>query len=370
MYKNSISFLIDHIIYIFVRSLHYFYSILWGGYLSIIEINNLSKHFKILNRHQGFKGAVKDLFSKDYKIVKAVDNISMSIDKGEMVGFVGPNGAGKSTTIKMMTGVLEPTSGDILIDNYVPYKQRMKYVRNIGVVFGQRTQLWWELPVIESFKILKEIFEVDDNTYKNNMGIFNELAGLSELYTTPVRFLSLGQRMLCDIVASFLHNPKIIFLDEPTIGLDVSVKNKIRNVIKELNSTNKTTILLTTHDINDLEILCKRIIIIDKGSIIFDDDIQKVNNMFGVYRVLKLELSDQSALSSLSEKLNSNFKCSKPLEIERDEDNWVNITVNLDEVKVMDVLNFLLTLFPLKDIKVEEIPTEKVIREIYEGGLA
>lgn len=337
--------------------------------MAIIEIKNLCKHFKVLNRQQGLIGSVKDLFSRDYRTVKAVDDISMSINKGEMVGFVGPNGAGKSTTIKMMTGVLEPTSGSIMIDNFIPYKQRMKYVRNIGIVFGQRSQLWWELPVIESFNILKEIFNVDDNTFKKNMGIFNELVDLSSLYSTPVRFLSLGQRMLCDIVASFLHNPKIIFLDEPTIGLDVSVKNKIRNVIKELNSMNGTTILLTTHDISDLEILCKRIIIIDKGSIIFDGDFQKVNNMFGVYRVIRLELSDPNAIEMLSKKINENFKPQKPLDIETNEDGWVSITVNLDEIKLIDILNYLLTLFPLKDIRVEEVPTEKVIRKIYEGGL-
>lgn len=339
--------------------------------MSIIEINNLSKHFKVLNRHEGFGGAVKDLFSRDYKTVKAVDNISMSIDKGEMVGFVGPNGAGKSTTIKMMTGVLEPTSGNILINNYIPYRQRKKYVRNIGVVFGQRSQLWWELPAIESFKLLKEIFEIEDSVYEKNMGLFNELVDLKSLYSTPVRFMSLGQRMLCDIVAAFLHNPKIIFLDEPTIGLDVSIKNKIRGVIKELNTLNQTTILLTTHDISDLEILCKRIIIIDKGSILFDGNIQKVNSIFGSYRVLKLELSNQSssAVDDFTKKLNDKFRCQKPIEVEKQDDDWVNITINVDEVELVDVLNFVMAIFPLRDIRVEEIPTEKIIREIYEGGL-
>ncbi len=348
-----------------------FYMQMWGVFMSIIELNNLSKHFKVLNRHEGLGGAIKDLFSRDYKIVKAVDNISMSIDKGEMVGFVGPNGAGKSTTIKMMTGVLEPTSGDIMIDNYLPYRQRRKYVRNIGVVFGQRSQLWWELPVIESFKVLKEIFEIENSVYEKNMGIFNELVNLKSLNNTPVRFLSLGQRMLCDIVAAFLHNPKIIFLDEPTIGLDVSIKNKIRSVIKELNTINKTTILLTTHDISDLEILCKRIIIIDKGSILFDGTTQKVNSIFGSYRVLKMELPDQgeSTLKDFTQKINEKFMSAKPMEIERQDEAWVSITVNVEEIKPVEVLNYLMTLYPLRDIKVEDIPTEKVIREIYEGGL-
>lgn len=339
--------------------------------MSIIKLNNLSKHFKVLNRHEGLGGAIKDLFSKDYKTVKAVDNISMSIDKGEMVGFVGPNGAGKSTTIKMMTGVLEPTSGDIMVDNYIPYRQRKKYVRNIGVVFGQRSQLWWELPVIESFKLLKEIFDIDDKVYEHNISLFNELVNLKSLNNTPVRFLSLGQRMLCDIVAAFLHNPKIIFLDEPTIGLDVSIKSKIRNVIKELNSLNKTTILLTTHDISDLEILCKRIIIIDKGSILFDGSTQKVNSLFGSYRVLKIELPDNDKISfdDFSQNLKDKFAGQKPLEIELQEGRWLSITVNVDKIKLMEVLNYLMTLYPLRDIKVEEIATEKVIREIYEGGL-
>lgn len=339
--------------------------------MSIIEISNLSKHFKVLNRHEGFAGAVKDLFSRDYRTVKAVDNISMNIDKGEMVGFVGPNGAGKSTTIKMMTGVLEPTSGKLLIDNYIPFKQRKKYVRNIGVVFGQRSQLWWELPAIESFKLIKEIYEIEDSVYEKNMGVFNELVNLKSLYSTPVRFMSLGQRMLCDIVAAFLHNPKIIFLDEPTIGLDVSIKNKIRSVVKELNTLNQTTILLTTHDISDLEILCKRIIIIDKGTILFDGNIQKVNSIFGSYRVLKIELSnqDENAVDDFTKKLNERFRCPKPIEVERQEEGWVSITINVDEVKLVDMLNYVMTLFPLRDLKVEEIPTEMIIRKIYEGGL-
>lgn len=335
--------------------------------MSIIDINNLSKHFKVLNRHEGLTGAVKDLFSKDYKTVKAVDNISMKIEQGETVGFVGPNGAGKSTTIKMMTGVLEPTEGQIMINGFVPYKSRRKYVQNIGVVFGQRTQLWWELPVIESFKILKEIYRIDQKVYNENMATFDELVNLKDLYMTPVRFLSLGQRMLCDIAASFLHNPKIIFLDEPTIGLDVSIKGKIRTVIKGLNEQRKTTILLTTHDISDIEALCKRIIIIDKGNIIYDGSIQTINKMFGAYRTLKIDLHEPK--DNIEEEINKAFTFKTPLPVERHEDGWLSITINQDEVPLLNVLNHVMSSFPVKDIKVEEIETETIIRKIYEGEM-
>jgi ABC-2 type transport system ATP-binding protein len=203
--------------------------------LAVITLNNLSKHFKILNRRQGLLGALQDLFSRDYKSVKAVDGVSLAIETGEMVGFLGPNGAGKSTTIKMLTGVLEPSGGEIYVNGNVPFKNRQKNAQRIGVVFGQRTQLWWDLPVIESFRVLKEIYQITPEAYEENLTIFNQLVDLKSLYAIPVRNLSLGQRMLCDIAAAFLHNPAIIFLDEPTIGLDISVKSKIRSLIQTLN---------------------------------------------------------------------------------------------------------------------------------------
>ncbi|WP_010248056.1 ABC transporter ATP-binding protein [Acetivibrio cellulolyticus] len=335
--------------------------------MNIIQINNLTKHFKVLNRHEGLLGAAKDLFSQDYKIVKAVDGISMQIAEGETIGFVGPNGAGKSTTIKMMTGVLEPSGGEININGYIPYKERKKYVQNIGVVFGQRTQLWWELPVIESFKILKEIYRIDKKVYDENMATFDELVNLKSLYTTPVRFMSLGQRMLCDIAASFLHNPKIIFLDEPTIGLDVSIKSKIRTVIKGLNEQKNTTILLTTHDISDIEALCKRIIIIDKGSIIYDDELSEINKMFGAYRTLKIDMGIPP--QDLEEKIRAAFPCKSPIHVEKQDDGWLSVTINQDEVTLMNVLNFVMSNYPVKDVKIEEIKTESIIKKIYEGEL-
>jgi len=339
--------------------------------LSIIRLENLSKHFKVLNRREGLKGSFKDLFSRDYRLVKAVDGISIEIEKGQTVGFVGPNGAGKSTTIKMMTGVLEPTSGEILINDKIPFKDRKNYMKGIGVVFGQRTQLWWELPVIESFKLLKEIYRIDKKTYQENTSLFDELVNLKDLYSTPVRFLSLGQRMLCDIAAAFLHNPKVIFLDEPTIGLDVSIKSKIRDVIRGLNEKNQTTVILTTHDVSDIEALCKKIIIIDKGSIIFNGNIERVTKMFGAYRTLKMDFSSykDNMLKTVDTKINEQFGKRSQIHVENLENNWIGITINQDEIKLLEVLTYLMGEYDLKDIKVEEIQTESIIKKIYEGEL-
>lgn len=204
-----------------------------------IQLKQVSKEFKILNRRQGLKGSIRDLFSRDYNIIKAVNSVSMDIMQGEIVGYLGPNGAGKSTTIKMMTGVLEPTSGEIMVNGRIPYRNRTQNAQEIGVVFGQRSQLWWALPVIESFGILKDIYQIEDKAYKDLLDYYDSLVDVKSLYKKPVRQLSLGQRTLCDILAAFLHNPSVVFLDEPTIGLDVSMKSKIRDLIKSLNQGKK-----------------------------------------------------------------------------------------------------------------------------------
>lgn len=341
--------------------------------MGIINVHDLKKHFKVLNRKEGLMGAIKDLFSKDYRIIKAVDGISMEIEEGEIVGFAGPNGAGKSTTIKMLSGVLEPSDGKILINDYTPYKQRKQYIKNVGIVFGQRTQLWWDIPVIESFKLLKEIYEISDEDYKKNLGLFDELIGIKKLFLTPVRNLSLGQRMLCDITASFLHNPKIIFLDEPTIGLDVSIKKKIRKIVKDLNQIKKSTILLTTHDMGDIEKLCERIIIIDKGKLIYDGDIEKFNTIFGSFRTLNIKLDssvDQTFIEYIRSKMFEKNILTKSVSIEKKNDDWLSLTINQDEIQLMDVLNFFIGNHDVKDIKVEEMGLENVIQKVYEGEIA
>ena len=336
----------------------------------IIVLDDLKKHFRVLNRSEGLAGAFRDLFSRNFRVVKAVDGVGLSIQPGEIVGFLGPNGAGKSTTIKMMTGVLEPTSGTLLINGKVPTKQRQEYVRNIGVVFGQRTQLWWELPVIESFKLMKEIFRISTATYEANLARFDSLVNLSALYRQQVRNLSLGQRMLCDIAASFLHNPSIIFLDEPTIGLDVAVKAQIRTLIRTLNQERGTTIMLTTHDIGDVEALCQRIILIDQGKPIYDGAIGQFTKMFGSWRTVKLLAQDgrkdelDAALATVGER----FKGTRPERLEG-EIGWSAVAVDQDQTPATEVLAWALSSLPVHDVKIEEVQTETVIAQVYSGAL-
>lgn len=336
----------------------------------IIVLDNLKKHFRVLTRSEGLSGAFRDLFSRDFRTVKAVDGVSLSIQKSEIVGFLGPNGAGKSTTIKMMTGVLEPTSGTILINGKVPTKQRQEYVRNIGVVFGQRTQLWWELPVIESFKLMKEIFRIPTATYQANLDRLDSLVNLSALYHQQVRNLSLGQRMLCDIAASFLHNPAVIFLDEPTIGLDVAVKAQIRALIRTLNQERDTTILLTTHDIGDVEALCQRIILIDRGKTIYDGAIGQFTKMFGSWRTVKLLAKEgrknelEAALSTIGDRFSGTR-----LETLEGESGWSAVAVDQDQTPATEVLAWALSSLPVEDVKIEEIQTETVIAQVYAGAL-
>ncbi|MBQ1340192.1 MAG: ATP-binding cassette domain-containing protein [Ruminococcus sp.] len=330
---------------------------------AIIEIKNVSKEFKVLNRREGLKGSIKDLFSRDYKIVRAVDSISMNIQQGEIVGYLGPNGAGKSTTIKMMTGVLEPSSGEILVDGNIPYKNRTKNAQKIGVVFGQRSQLWWALPLIESFKILKEIYQIGDKQYDEMIELYKSLVDIEPLLHKPVRQMSLGQRTLSDILAAFLHDPKIVFLDEPTIGLDVSMKSKIRTLIQALNKKKNTTVILTTHDMGDVDALCQRIVIIDKGKMLYDNDIEHLKSFFGSYRTLKIRTD-----GSLKEDAASIQKQFPMFSVDSD-DEWISILVDEDKSKVMDVLNTLQKSHDIRDMKLEEISSEEVIKKIYEEGV-
>ena len=306
-----------------------------------IVMKNVVKEFKVLNRHEGLKGSLKDLFSRDYKTVIAVDNISINIKAGEIVGYLGPNGAGKSTTIKMMTGVLEPTSGEILVNGTVPYINRTRNAENIGVVFGQRSQLWWSLPLIESFKLLKEIYLIPTADYNRMIEFYRELADMDSLLHKPVRQMSLGQRTLSDILAAFLHNPKIVFLDEPTIGLDVAMKAKIRELIKGLNKEKNTTVILTTHDMGDVDALCQRIVIIDHGSMIYDNDIEHLKHYFGSYRMLHLNLGEAG---------------------------WTQILVDESKTDVMSVIADYQKKGGVKDIRLEDISTEEVIKKIYENA--
>lgn len=329
----------------------------------IIEIKNVTKEFKVLNRREGLKGSLKDLFSRDYKIVRAVDNVTMSIEQGEIVGYLGPNGAGKSTTIKMMTGVLEPTSGEILVDGNIPYKNRAKNAENIGVVFGQRSQLWWALPLIESFKLLRDIYQIPQENYDEMLALYQSLVDIEPILHKPVRQMSLGQRTLSDILAAFLHDPKIVFLDEPTIGLDVSMKAKIRTLIHELNRRRNTTVILTTHDMGDVDALCRRIVIIDKGKMLYNNDIEHLKGFFGSYRTLKIRLDGD--LEQWAQQLQQELP---EFSVSADEE-WISVLVDEEKQKVIDVLSGLQKKYRIKDMQLEEISTEEVIKKIYEEGV-
>lgn len=339
--------------------------------MAAIVTENLTKVFTIPHKDPGLKGAVKALFKPNLVHKTAVDRISFQVEPGEIVGYIGVNGAGKSTTIKMLTGILMPTRGHVEVLGRDPHRQRVANAREIGAVFGQRTQLWWDLPVIESFKILKEIYKVDQKTFDEHMGMFNELVDLKALYSQQARTLSLGQRMLCDITASFLHNPQVVFLDEPTIGLDISVKAKIRSVIKELNQTRKTTIILTTHDLGDVEALSHRIIIIDKGKILYDGGVRKVTALFGAIRTLKVQIEDfdSGTLEALRNRLVERFGSDGGITVAENEEFWTDVTIDQACTPMRDVLNFVMANFPVFDVRIVEISMENVVRRIYEGAL-
>lgn len=244
-----------------------------GQKRTMIEVRDICKSYKVAKRDAAFRAACKSLFHKEYERIQALDRISFSIKEGEMVGYIGPNGAGKSSTIKILSGILTPDSGTCTVDGRIPWKNRISHVRQIGVVFGQRSQLWWDVPVIDSFQLLKDIYQIPEEVYRENLEELVQLLNLRELLKTPVRQLSLGQRMRCELAASLLHNPKILFLDEPTIGLDAVSKLAVREFILERNRSHNTTVILTTHDMQDIEALTNRIILIGKGKILLDGSV-------------------------------------------------------------------------------------------------
>ena len=329
----------------------------------MIYVKDLKKEFKKTIKEPGLKGSIKALFKPDKEIIKAVDGISFSVEKGEMLGFIGPNGAGKSTVIKMLTGILTPTSGICRINGQIPQENRKKYVKEIGVVFGQRTQLWWDLALRETYAVLKEIYEVPDDMYKKRMAFLNEVLELDSFITSPVRTLSLGQRMRADIAASLLHSPKVLFLDEPTIGLDVVVKDNIRNAIKKINEEDGTTVILTTHDLSDIELLCERIVMIDKGKKVFDGEISELKHNFGQMRTLRFELQKAADIDLLD--YQKKFSATQDdIEVESD-GALISVRFNSDAVSVEDMLSYTLSQVHVKDINVTDADIEDIIRRIY-----
>ena len=330
---------------------------------TMIEVIDLTKIFRKPIRGKGLIGMVTTLFSRKYVETRAVDGVSFSIPEGEIIGYIGSNGAGKSTTIKMMCGILTPTSGKVLIDGNEPYAKRRIVAKDIGVVFGQKTQLWWDIPLIESFKVLKEIYQVSEEDYASRMQFLSEVLGIDEFLNQPVRTLSLGQRMRADLAASMLHNPKILFLDEPTIGMDVLVKEKIRLAIHALNQKYRTTVVLTTHDMADIENLCSRIIMLEKGKIIYDGSLGDIKHRFGNLKTLTLTVPPSIDPNQIE-------PFSKDVEVLLSEDKVV-LRFDPDKVKLEDVVQYSFSKYQAIDMRIADISIEDVVKQILahqEGG--
>jgi ABC-2 type transport system ATP-binding protein len=327
---------------------------------AIIEVKGLRKEFQIAKRKEGAFGAIRSLFSREYTTKLAVNNVSFSIQPGELVGYIGPNGAGKSTTIKMLTGILVPSGGEVRVRGLVPYEKRVENARQIGVVFGQRTQLWWDLPTIESFELLQHIYKVPADKYARNMARFKELLGLDEFIQTPVRQLSLGQRMRADLAAALLHDPEILYLDEPTIGLDVVAKEKIREFIKEINRERSVTVILTTHDMQDIEKICERMVLIDKGTVIYDGPVAQIKERFGKQRTLVVDLEPNGFGDDLAV---------DGAETVKREGNRFWLRFSRDEVSASQLIARVSERFAIRDLTVEEPEIEGIISRIYQEGL-
>ncbi|HLO10990.1 MAG TPA: ATP-binding cassette domain-containing protein [Pseudoneobacillus sp.] len=329
-----------------------------------IEVRDLRKEFKSYSSRTGLKGAFRDLLTRNYKVVPAVNDINFTVKQGEMVGYIGENGAGKSTTIKMLTGILTPTSGTVVVNGMNPHKEREKFVSTIGVVFGQRSQLWFDIAVQESFRLLKKVYKVSDAQYDEHMGHVIRTLDIEPLLDKPVRKLSLGQRMRCELAAALIHNPPLLFLDEPTIGLDVLVKLKIREFLKEINEKYNTTILLTTHDLTDIEALCERVIMLDEGNIIYDGALKSLKDQWGEGKELQFQFLEKVELQAL-EKLTTGLN----VKWEEDEQVFTAFTEDQDDI-ISQVIAKVVSVYKIKDVKLNEISTEEIIRNIYEKGMA
>ncbi len=333
---------------------------------NIIEVNQLRKEFKSYSSRQGLKGAFRDLLNRQYKTIPAVNDVTFTVRQGEMVGYIGENGAGKSTSIKMLTGILTPTSGKVLVNGMNPHKEREQFVRSIGVVFGQRSQLWWDIAVQESFRLLKKVYKVSDKDYNEHMEHVISTLDIGPLLDKPVRKLSLGQRMRCELAAALIHNPPLLFLDEPTIGLDVLVKLKIRQFLKEMNEKYKTTILLTTHDLSDIEALCERVIMLDEGKVIYDGALAKLRSHWGEGKQIEFQFEQEileEQLSFLTQDLDVVWQKGDKLL------TW-NALVSDKEAQMSELIGRVVGTHQITDLSVKEISTEEVIRNIYEKGEA
>lgn len=328
----------------------------------MIEVKELIKEFKIPVKQNGLAGAIRHIVHPNYIIKKAVNNVTFSVNQGEAVAYLGMNGAGKSTTIKMLTGILKPTSGQILVNGCDPQKDRVKNAKNIGVIFGQRTQLWWDIPVKESLKLLKNIYEISDKSFDYNLGLFHEIFGIFEFIEQPTRKLSLGQRMKADLAAALLHNPSIIFLDEPTIGLDIKTKEAMREFIHKINEEYGVTVILTSHDLADVENICRRIIIIDNGCIACDKEISKLMEEHAV--VKKLIVSTSGFNQQILEKI----KLCGGIEEVKYVGNIIEINFKITDCTAFVLLEIIKEFVQIRDFRIEESKVEDIIKNLYESG--
>jgi ABC-2 type transport system ATP-binding protein len=324
----------------------------------IITVRNLQKFFKVYKHHQGLGGAFRNLFSRDYRLVRAVDGITFSLQQGELVGYLGPNGAGKSTTMKMLTGLLVPSSGELLVNGMVPWRERTRYVARIGAVFGQRTTLWWDLPVIDSLELLQYIYHLPRDRFQQNLQAFKSLLELDPFLQTPVRSLSLGQRMRADLCAALLHDPILLFLDEPTIGLDVVAKERIRQFIQFINRERGTTVILTTHDLTDVEKLCERVMIIDQGKLLYDGSLSALTERYGGQRALLVEFAEDYPEIHL-----------EGARLSRRDGRQVLFEFERSAVTASDLIIRLSLEYRIHDLEVREPEIENTIRRIYEQRL-
>ncbi|MBN2535439.1 MAG: ATP-binding cassette domain-containing protein [Spirochaetales bacterium] len=324
--------------------------------MELIIVSNLHKIFKVLIRKKGLKGSLASFFFRKYKKVEAVNNISFSVNRGELVGYIGPNGAGKSTTIKILSGILVPSGGNVYVNGIIPYEQRKKNAFNIGVVFGQRSQLYWDLPVEETFDLYKRMFKIDNAKYKKNVELFIDLLDMNDFFGTPVRQLSLGQKMKANIAIALLHEPAILYLDEPTIGLDVVAKNNIRKFIKEINKERQTTIILTTHDMHDIEQICNRIILIDKGQLLYDGKIESFKNKYEGNCILSVVFKQEDTVFTHPQ-----------LKVIKKEGNKNIILFDRKNITPGEAITFIARNFETTDLQYKEPEIEEIVRKIYEG---
>ena len=322
---------------------------------NIIDVKGLTKTFKVSQKNKdGFIYSLKSLFKRDFKLVTAVNDINFSVQKGEIRGLIGPNGAGKSTTIKILSGILYPTQGSVAVMGFTPWNERENYVKNIGVVLGQKSQLIWDLPAIDAFVLNKQIYKIDENVYKENLAYFIDLLSIEDVIKRPVRQLSLGERMKCELVSSMLHNPSLVFLDEPTIGMDVLARESIREFIKKVNKEKNVTFILTTHDISDIENLCDNVTIINNGAVVYDDTIDNLRLYFKDKKIVEVKLSRAIKSEDL-----------KDFKVQKMDSYCAKIEVDLSNSKIHDEINKIFEKLPVNDITIENIEVEEVIKQIY-----